>query len=163
MSDSVSDILKNVTIRNASNEDSDAVLALVASVLAEYGMEVDTTTTDRDLLNIEESYEKRGGHLEVIVDQTGRIVGSIGIYVCSDKTCELRKMYLIPELRGRGMGRYLLERVIARARELGFEQLVLETSSKLQVANRLYTHFGFQQIVPDHLSARADQAYSLKL
>lgn len=163
MKEPVPDILTPFRIRDAHNSDSEAILALIATALSEVGLEVDTVTTDADLLDIEGSYQKQGGVFEVIEDQRGAVIGSIGLYPLSHDTCELRKMYLVPHLRGKGVGRYLLQRVVIRAKELGFQRMTLETSSKLQAANHLYTSFGFQPAALSHLSNRADQAYSLEL
>jgi putative acetyltransferase len=91
------------------------------------------------------------------------MLGSVGLYPINKTTCELRKMYLIPSARGLGLGKHVLERAIARARALGFKQIVLETSSKLIAANQLYNKFGFKPMASDHLASRADQAYKLDL
>jgi putative acetyltransferase len=72
-------------------------------------------------------------------------------------------MYLVPRARGRGLGKHILERTIERAKEMGFQQILLETSSKLLAANRLYAQFGFRPAESDHLASRADQAYKLNL
>jgi GNAT superfamily N-acetyltransferase len=72
-------------------------------------------------------------------------------------------MYLVREARGQGLGKYLLWRAVGQARELRFKQIVLETSSKLPAAIRLYVNFGFHQIEFLHPSPRADQAYVLDL
>jgi putative acetyltransferase len=154
--------LSHLTIRSASNRDRERVAELVFGVLAEYGLEPDPETTDADLQDIEANYLQRGGMFEVIEDE-GNLLGSFGLYPVNETTCELRKMYFIPSARGLGLGKYVLERVIARARALGFKQIVLETSSKLIAANRLYTKFGFKPIESDHLASRADQAYKLDL
>jgi putative acetyltransferase len=154
--------LSHLTIRSATNDDRERVAELVFGVLAEYGLEPDPETTDADLQDIEANYLQRGGLFEVIED--GRnLVGSVGLYPVTKTTCELRKMYFIPGARGLGLGKYVLERVIARARALGFKQIVLETSSKLIAANRLYNKFGFKPVTSDHLASRADQAYKLDL
>ena len=155
--------LSHLTIRSASNRDCLRVAELVFGVLAEYGLEPDPETTDADLQDIEANYLQRGGLFEVIEDSRANLLGSFGLYPINETTCELRKMYFIPSARGLGLGKYLLERVIARARALGFKQIVLETSSKLIAANRLYTKFGFKPVDSDHLASRADQAYSLDL
>jgi putative acetyltransferase len=153
----------HLTIRSASNRDRGRVAELVFGVLAEYGLEPDPETTDADLQNIEANYLQRGGLFEVIEDNRANLLGSFGLYPVNETTCELRKMYFVPGARGLGLGKYVLERAIARARALGFKQIVLETSSKLIAANRLYTKFGFKPIESDHLAARADQAYRLDL
>lgn len=154
--------LSYLTIRSATNDDRERVAELVFGVLAEYGLEPDPETTDADLQDIEANYLQRGGLFEVIEDG-GNMLGSVGLYPVNKTTCELRKMYLIPSARGLGLGKYVLERAIARARALGFKQIVLETSSKLVAANQLYNKFGFKPMASDHLALRADQAYKLDL
>lgn len=155
--------LSHLTIRSATNDDRERVAELVFDVLAEFGLEADPETTDADLQDIEANYLRRGGLFEVIEDGHSNLIGSFGLYPINKTTCELRKMYFIPSARGFGLGKYVLERTIARARELGFKQIVLETSSKLIAANRLYSQFGFRQVKSDHLTSRADQAYRLDL
>ena len=153
----------HLKIRAAGNHDRERVRELVFGVLAEYGLTPDPETTDADLQDIEANYLQRGGLFEVIEDGHGNLLGSFGLYPIDKTTCELRKMYFIPSARGLGLGKFVLQRTIARARELGFKQIVLETSSKLIAANRLYTKFGFKPVTSDHLASRADQAYELDL
>ena len=82
------------------------------------------TSTD-----IQASYFAGGGAFDLFVDGPGQVVGSVGLCRVSDSTCELRKRYLAPEVRGGGWGRWLLEHALARASELGFRHVVLETAS----------------------------------
>ena len=155
--------LSHLTIRSATNNDRKRVAELVCNVLAEHGLEPDPETTDADLRDIEGNYLQRGGLFELIEDEQENLLGSFGLYPLNKISCELRKMYFIPSVRGLGLGKYVLERAIMQARGLGFKQLVLETSSKLIVANHLYTKFGFKPLDSDHLASRADQAYKLDL
>ena len=155
--------LSHLTIRSATNEDCERVAKLVFGVLAEFGLEADPKTTDADLQDLEANYLQPGGLFEVIEDGQANLLGSFGLYPINKTTCELRKMYFVPSVRGLGLGKYVLQRTIARASELGFKQIVLETSSKLIAANRLYTQFGFKLSQPVHLASRADQAYKLDL
>jgi putative acetyltransferase len=155
--------LAHLSIRTASNRDCQRVVALVSTVLAEYGLLFDPQTTDSDLQDLEANYLNRGGAFEVIEDREYNLIGSVGVYPIDEKTCELRKMYFVPKVRGLGLGQYILQRTIGRARELGFSCIVLETSSRLEAANRLYAKFGFKAKASEHLAARADQAYSLEL
>jgi putative acetyltransferase len=155
--------LIHLSIRSATNHDRERVAQLVFGVLGEFGLEADPKTTDADLKDIEANYLQRGGVFEVIEDEHANLLGSVGLYPINKTTCELRKMYFIPSARGLGLGKYVLQRAIARARELGFKEIVLETASKLIAANRLYTQFGFKPMNSDHLAARADQAYKLDL
>ena len=72
-------------------------------------------------------------------------------------------MYSFRRLARQGLGKYILRRTIDRARDLGFKRMVLETSSKLQAANHLYTQFDFKPVLYNHMATRADQAYALDL
>ena len=159
----LSETLALITIRAASNDDRERVFALVSSVLKEYGLEPDPETTDSDLRDIEANYLARGGIFEIIEDHEANLLGSIGIYPIDETTCELRKMYFVGRIRGLGLGKHILQRAIDRVRELGFKRMILETSSKLEAANKLYFKFGFRPVTSDHLASRADRAYSLDL
>jgi len=136
---------------------------LVFTVLDEYRLRPDPGCTDADLADIEQSYFSRGGVFCVLEDADGSIAGSYGLYPTTADACELRKMYLRRDLRGRGLGRRLLDDALARARQLGFHIVTLETASVLKEAIRLYESYGFVLYTPGHLSARCDQAYKLVL
>ncbi len=159
----VNPLLTDIIIRPATNADRNEVKALVFGALAEYGLSPDSQATDADLEDIEENYFKVGGLFEVIEDAQGKLLGTVALYPVDAETCELRKMYLAPQARGKGLGRYILERKIDQARQRGFKHITLETAHVLTDAIRLYVRFGFQEISLQHLSARCDQAYVLHL
>lgn len=150
-------------LRPATNADCEPVRRLVFAVLAEYGLKPDPACTDADLADLERSYFARGGVFYVLQDQDGSIVGSYGLYPTEPGVCELRKMYLHRDHRGKGLGCGLLEDALTRAKELGFRRITLETASVLKEAIRLYERYGFTPARPDHLSPRCDQAYALDL
>ena len=72
-------------------------------------------------------------------------------------------MYFLPQIRGLGLGKQVLERAVEHARRLGFKEIVLETISVLKRAIDLYTRFGFVPARMDHPNARVDQKYILEL
>ena len=152
-----------MNIRQADNRDRDVVTTLVFSVLREYGLDPDPEGIDRDLTDIEQAYSAQGGAMFVLESESGTIMGSYGLYPVSDTACELRKMYLLAEHRGQGLGKRMLEDAIAMARRMGFSELVLETASVLVEAIALYKSFGFVEYTPEHLCSRCDQGYKLDL
>jgi putative acetyltransferase len=74
------------------------------------------------------------------------VVGGAGIYPTDglpEGTCELVKMYLLPEYRRKGIGRALIEQCIAFAKENGFNQVYLETMPEFKRAVSIYNKLGF--------------------
>lgn len=150
-------------VRRATNRDVDAVQALVQGVLLEYGLRPDPIGTDADLSDIEAYYFRQGGLFEVLVNGMGTVFGSVGLYPLSPTTCELRKMYFAPEIRGQGWGKALLARTLRQADRLGFTAVTLETASVLREAIGLYRSFGFKAQTGRPHVQRCDQGYYLEL
>jgi putative acetyltransferase len=151
-----------IFIRLASNKDGERVQALVFGVLREYGLEPDPHDTDRDIADIEAHYITRGGTFELLEDAAGNLLGTCGLYPINAETIELRKMYFSKTLRGRGVGGRTLQRMIEKARRLGYRKLYLETASVLKEAVALYEKFGFAPTDEKH-TPRCDAAYFLEL
>lgn len=152
-------------IRRAVNADIPAIRAVLLSVRTEYGVLGAILANDPDLDDLELNYFRDGGRFEVVEDATQRIVGCAGLRPLNSHRAELCKMYIEQPARGRGLGRQLLESLLAAARRSRFTEVWLETNSVLAEAIRLYTKYGFQPIDsdPDHLLPRCDQAYLLRL
>ncbi len=113
---------------------------------------------------MEQHYFARGGTFLVLVENDGhKIVGTVGLHPESDGSVELRKMYLLPEHRGRGRGYFLLTQALEAARKLGFRRITLETSEKLPKAIDLYRRVGFTPCTPGHMAERCDQRMELIL
>lgn len=151
-----------MNIRDANNSDCESIKNVVFAVLGEYGLDPDPDSTDRDLDDLESNYLNNGGYFGVL-EESGHVVATVGIYKLNETTCELRKMYAIPDQRGKGLGNKLMEFSLVKARSLGFSKVVLETASPLIEAIALYRKYGFTEYKPDHLSQRCDQAFELIL
>ena len=155
--------MQQLKFRDARKGDEAAVQALVASVLNEYRLAPDPVATDADLADLKASYLDRGGVFRVLVTGDGTIVGCGGLYPLADRNFEIRKMYFVPQVRGRGHGRRLLEDLIEGARQRGCKRVVLETASVLKEAIALYRSFGFKPFARERLACRCDQAMALEL
>ena len=82
-------------------------------------------------------------------DAGGVVLGGGGVAPLSggdDDTCELRKMYFLPEARGLGAGAAMMARCLEAARGLGFRRCYLETLGGMDAAMKLYERSGFQRI-----------------
>lgn len=149
-------------VRLYEPRDAEGVKSLVAAVLPEYGLKVDFAGADADLVDVPAHYEKTGGAFWVIED-AGRLIGMGGLRRPEPLIGEVRKMYFLPELRGRGLGRALLDRMATFAREQGIRTLTLETASVLKEAVRLYENFGFTPDLSLLRTKRCDTAYRFDL
>eukprot|EP00163_Fabomonas_tropica_P001792 TRINITY_DN11329_c0_g1_i1.p1 TRINITY_DN11329_c0_g1~~TRINITY_DN11329_c0_g1_i1.p1 ORF type:complete len:169 (-),score=12.67 TRINITY_DN11329_c0_g1_i1:5-511(-) len=136
------------TIRPAVNGDCADLERIIWSRLREHGLQPDEDT-DGDLKQIEEFYyggDKPGEFLVVVDDSTGKVVGSCAIAwidLGDNAFWELRKMYLEPHVCGKGLGRYLLLRILDWARNAGATTIWLETASSLTTAIAMYRKYGF--------------------
>ncbi len=82
----------------------------------------------------------------VVRDDDGAAVACGGVTRFDDTRGELKRMYVVPSQRGRGLGRLLLDELERHARELGFTAIVLETGDKSEAALALYRRSGFESI-----------------
>lgn len=86
-----------------------------------------------------------GGAL-LAVEKDGALLACGALKRIGPDTAEVKRMYTVPELRGRGLGRQILNGLIERGRALGLRRLVLETGELQAEAIRLYESAGFRRI-----------------
>lgn len=79
-----------------------------------------------------------------VAETDEHIVGCILVYEESPGVAHLRSLILHPSVRGRGLGRQLMQLAIDFCREVGYQKITLETFDELQAALHLYDSFGFQ-------------------
>lgn len=78
-----------------------------------------------------------------------KIVGGSGVFPTPGLPpgcCELVKLYLLPEMRGKGLGLMLMEKCFQQAAKFGFRQMYLETMPELRMALGLYEKAGFRYL-----------------
>ena len=119
---------------------ADGFRALVSDTLREFGFEPDEQL-DPDLAEPAATYVA----LWVALDR-GDVVGSIALRDLGDGELELKRMYLRPACRGRGVGRRLLETALHWARNRGARRVRLDTTEEMAAARHLYERYGFRRI-----------------
>ena len=137
---------KDFFIRDWQAADRVGAAELIHSVLSEYGLSWEPDGADRDVLQVEECYFQTGGEFWVI-ERQNQLVGTGAYYPIErgKNAVEIRKMYLLPQARGCGLGKYLLQQLEAAIIDRGFEQIWIETASVLAEAVKLYEVNGYQR------------------
>ena len=98
---------------------------------------------EHELATLPGAYASPGGALFLCrVDDIP--AGCIGLRPFFDSVGELKRLFVIPEFRGRGLGRSLISAAINAAGKIGYESLVLDTLATMERAIALYQSFGFQ-------------------
>ena len=152
-------IYQDFLMRPWQPADRQAIAAVIGTVLAEYGLGWEPEQADRDVLEIEKYYLESGGEFWT-VEQQGQIVGSGGYYPIErgHQAVEIRKMYLLPTSRGRGLGRFLLAELERSIKQKNFQEIWVETATVLAEAVQLYESSGYLPATGVE-TARCDQVY----
>lgn len=114
------------------------------AVLREYGLWRSHIPFLGDLAEMGRAYRRPGAFL--VVTAGGRVVGCGGLSPSTAKKASLQRMYLLKPYRGRGLGRRVLDRLLARARASKLRFVTLETAPRLKDAVALYERSGFRRI-----------------
>ena len=101
---------------------------------------------DKELNSLPGAYAPPRGAILVALDPNGRAAGCAALRPLDDSICEMKRMYVRPEFRGRGVGRLLAAAVITRARAIGYEAMRLDTGVSMVAAAALYKQLGFRDI-----------------
>src|SRR4051812_3248214 len=124
----------NITIRHIGQEDNAALAKIVKDTLAEFGANHPNTVYYDESTNHLFELFQQAESVYFVAEIENKIVGGGGIYPTDGLPpahCELVKMYLLPEARGYGLGRTLIEKCLAAAKEAGYEKVYLETMPEL--------------------------------
>jgi putative acetyltransferase len=136
-------------IRPIKPIDIDAVADIIRQVMSEFkAVGCGYSINDSEVGDMFTAYAPDGAEFFVI-ELADEILGCGGYAQLNggdQDTCELRKMYFLPQLRGTGMGTVLLELCLKRARQHGYRYCYLETIEGMKQARKLYERYGFKYL-----------------
>ena len=154
---------RDFIIRDWQTGDRHAAAGVIQQVLEEYGLPWQPKLADRDVIKVESAYLEVGGEFWV-VERDGVVVGTAAYQPIArgENAVEIRKMYLLPEVRGQGLGIYLLEQLEQAIAIKQYQEIWIETVTILKEAVRLYERNGYQPASGVE-TARCDLVYLKRL
>ncbi len=139
----------NYIIREIEPKDNLKIATVIRNVFEELNApKVGTAYADPHLNTLFEVYQAKN-EIYFIVEMDGTILGGCGIgnlVEAEFKICELQKMYLAKEARGKGIAKELMQKCLTFAKQVGYDKCYIETLPFMKDAQKLYVKSGFTYI-----------------
>jgi len=143
-------ILKERTMNAIIFEDyTESGILIARELFSEYakslGFPLDFQDFDAELEHLPGEYASPEGCI-FVCKLDDAIVGCIALRKLEKGICELKRMYVREGFRGKRIGKQLAEKVIERAKEIGYRRMRLDTLRSMKTAIRIYEELGFKEI-----------------
>lgn len=103
---------------------------------------------DKELAELPGDYAPPSGRL-ILAEYEGQLAGCVALHKLDDITCEMKRLYLRPHVRGKRLGRVLVDCIISEARQIGYKRMRLDTVEPvMKDAVAMYRKIGFREIAP---------------
>lgn len=114
---------------------------------------------DQELAGLPGDYAPPGGRL-LLAEFDNQLAGCVALHKFDGDICEMKRLYLRPKFRGKGLGRILAEAIIAEARQIGYLRMRLDTVGPvMKDAVAMYRKLGFREIAPYRANPMAGTLY----
>jgi putative acetyltransferase len=139
-------------ILNFAQAESPAQVAQARELFLEYaqslGFSLCFQNFDKELATLPGGYAPPEGRL-LLAEYDGQLAGCVALHKLESTLCEMKRLYLRPQFRGKGLGRALAERIVTEARQIGYLKMRLDTVEPLMKdAVAMYRKLGFKEIAP---------------
>jgi putative acetyltransferase len=149
---SVSSVPSEVKGFTVAQAESTTQIAQARELFLEYaqslGFSLCFQSFDKELAALPGDYAPPHGRL-LLAEYEGQLAGCMALHKLEPGICEMKRLYLRPQFRGKGLGRALANRAVADARLIGYQRLRLDTVEPvMKDAVAMYRKIGFQETAP---------------
>jgi putative acetyltransferase len=146
---SVASVVKDLSFVQAQMPDH---IAQARELFLEYaqslGFSLCFQNFDQELASLPGDYAPPDGRL-LLAEFDGQLAGCVALHKLEAGICEMKRLYLRPQFRGKGLGRTVVDRIIADARQIGYSRMRLDTVEPvMKDAVAMYRRLGFREIAP---------------
>jgi len=134
-------------IEVTKTEDIQTVRELFDEYADTIGIDLTFQNFEQELLHISDIYTPPEGAL-ILAKQEGMPAGCVGLRKIDTHRCEMKRLYVRPTSRGKGLGNALCRKIISKGRQLGYREMLLDTLSTMNDAQALYRLHGFKETEP---------------
>ena len=145
-----------------TDDDYAAVRQLFSEYAATLNINLQFQHFDEELGGLKKMYAKPVGGI-ILAREEEVLIGCVGIRKIDDITGELKRMYIKPGHQNKGIGKTLLEKALALARECKYESVKLDTLNYMLPAIHLYRQAGFYEIPPYYYNPNETALYFEKV
>ena len=142
--------MNDILIRPIEERDNAAIANIIRRTLEEFGANhPGTVYYDETTDALFQLFSQMPRSVYYVAEKDNEVLGGGGIFPSPglpDDTCELVKMYLLPQARGIGLGKKIIEHCIDFANEAGYQNIYLESMPELRQALKIYEKFGFEYL-----------------
>lgn len=144
-----SPVVKGFAVAQA---ESSAQIAAARELFLEYaqslGFSLCFQSFDKELAGLPGDYAPPEGRL-LLATYQDQLAGCVALHPLGPQVCEMKRLYLRPQFRGKGLGRVLADQIIAEARQIGYQSIRLDTvEPRMKDAVAMYRKLGFHEIAP---------------
>ncbi len=138
-----------ISIRPIQATDNTALAVIIRDSLSEFGANKPGTVYYDPTTDALYELFQTPGSFYLVAEENNELLGGAGIFPSAglpQGICELVKMYLHKNARGKGLGRSMIERCLLQAKAIGYKSVYLETMPELGKAISVYEKFGFRHL-----------------
>jgi putative acetyltransferase len=128
-------------------DDTASVVSIWREFIANSPVNLDYQRNDAEFADLPGKYAAPDGRI-LLADRDGVIEGCIALRKVSADVCEMKRLYVRPDARGRKVGHKLVDRLIVEARSIGYRDMRLDVQEKSTSARSLYKAFNFVPAEP---------------